>query len=136
VPKLVGEHMPQTGTPTGRTHDGAHPRRGELAVWGPASHEHRSVLGCGGSAPAQVTLDRFADVHGQRQLLGVVALAAHPQLAGPPVDVVQAQRGDLTGAQAQPDQHEQDREVTSTPARTPVTASEQPGDLSVLKGLR
>jgi Phage integrase family len=41
-------------------------------------------------------------VGGQRQSVEIAVLAAHNDLAGTPVDVIQQQRGDLANAQTQP----------------------------------
>ena len=64
-----------------------------------------------GTAVAQISDDRRADVGGQRQPVAAAALAADRDLAAPPVDVVQAEPGDLPGPQAHPGQHQQDRPV-------------------------
>jgi hypothetical protein len=58
--------------------------------------------------------DRLPDLLRQRQPVFPTGLAAHGQLPAMPVNVRQPQRGDLAGAQPEPRQHGQDREVPPT----------------------
>ena len=55
--------------------------------------------------------------------------AVHDDLARPPVDVIEAEAGDLAGAKPEPGQQEQDGPVTAALARPPVTAGHQALDL-------
>ena len=61
----------------------------------------------------------------QRELLVAVGLAVHGQRPGPPVDVIQRQRGGLAGPQAQPSQQGHDREVASSHRGGLITGSQQ-----------
>lgn len=88
-------------------------------------HEHAAPLRRGGSPTAQVAGDSLTHVRGQRESLGPVALAPHKNLTGTPVDVVQPQDGDLTGAQPEPGQQQQHRVVASPDCTATVTYSQQ-----------
>jgi hypothetical protein len=62
----------------------------------------------------------------QRQNIVTAALAANEQLAVPPVDVIEAQPGDLPRPQPKPrQQQQQDREITPADQSAPITASQQ-----------
>ena len=56
----------------------------------------------------QIGGDRLADVARQREAVLVTSLAMDHDLAGPPVDVLQAEAGDLAGPQPEAEQDEQD----------------------------
>jgi hypothetical protein len=100
------------------------------------AHEHRPVLrGCGPPI-TQVADDRFADVVRQRQPLRPRALAAHNQLAGAPVDVFQREGGDLPGAQPQPRQDGQDRQIPESDHGRPVARVQQRVESAGLQALR
>jgi hypothetical protein len=70
----------------------------------------------------QVGGDRRADVGWQGQAVLGAGLAAHNDLAGAPVDVVEAKRGDLGGAQPEPHQQHQDRVVAPAHRVPPIAA--------------
>jgi hypothetical protein len=69
-----------------------------------------------GRAVLQVGHHRFADIHRQRQPLGVIPLAPNDHLTVSPINVIQAQRGDLPRSQTQANQHHHDGVIT-TPER-------------------
>jgi hypothetical protein len=73
----------------------------------------------------QIAHDGFADIDRQRQPFGAAALAPHDYLPLAPVNVIEFERGDLPGAQAEAGQHGQDREVTPSGRGAPVAAGEQ-----------
>ena len=87
--------------------------------------------GAGTAWPAilQPAGDRLAGVLRQRQPVLPAGLAVHGELPGPPVDVAQAQRGDLAGAQPEPRQDGQDREVPAPGRASAIAAAEQPPDI-------
>ncbi len=101
---------------------------GQPAKRGGCTQEHLS-LGTPGPAMAQVAGDRLAHVAGQGQALLGVALAAHHDFPGPPVDVVEAQRGDLGGPQPEAGQQYQDGVITLARRPAAVTARQQRRDL-------
>ena len=91
--------------------------------------EHLPVDGPGRAGVAQVAGDRLADICGQRQPVTAGALADDSDLPGPPVEIVQAQGGDLAGAQPQPHQHgiiAKSRRPAPLPGRT-MPAAPRPG---------
>lgn len=51
----------------------------------------------------------------------MAALAVHHDQPRPPIDVIEAQRGDLTGPQAQTEEDEQDGIVPTAITPSPVT---------------
>ncbi len=99
------------------------------------AHEHRSVLRGRGTPFTQVPDDRDPDVMRQRQPFRPRALATHDQLTRAPVDVLQRQAGDLAGAQSQPRQHRQDRQIPAADHRRPVARRQQRLDLTGLQPL-
>ena len=88
------------------------------------------------AAGTQPSGDRLTGIGGQREPLAAVTLAAHGELPGSPVDVVQAQRGDLAGTQPEPGHQGQHREVPPPGGGAAVAAGQQRGDLSGLQRLR
>src|ERR687895_1122883 len=64
-----------------------------------------------------------SDIDREWQPLLAAALAADQQLACAPVDVLKPQRGDLSDAQAQPRQQQQDREVAAPDRGRPIAAA-------------
>ena len=69
----------------------------------------------------QAGRNRLADIGGQRQPLAAVALAADRDLPGAPADVLERERSDLGGAQPEPHERCQDREVAAAIGGVPVT---------------
>jgi hypothetical protein len=69
--------------------------------------EHRPVQRPGRAPVAQVGDDRRADVRRQRQPVPAPSFAADRDLAATPVDVVQAEPGDLAGPQSHPGQQQE-----------------------------
>jgi hypothetical protein len=82
---------------------------------------HRAVR----AAPSQVGDDRLTDVAWQRKTLHANALAANRYLARPPVDVLQAQAGDLPGPQPEAKQDKQNGVVPPALRLPPVTRVKQ-----------
>jgi hypothetical protein len=93
-------------------------------VGGLRADEHRPVLRRPGAPGLQVGDDPFPDIGRQRQPIMPVPFAPHRDLTTPPVDVVHHQCGHLTGAQPQPHQHGEDRQVPAT-GRGPLIAAGQ-----------
>ena len=75
--------------------------------------------------PAQVGDDRLADVARQREAVLVGPLAVDHDLAGPPVDVIEAEAGHLAGAQPEAEQDEQHGVVPPALRPAPVAGAEQ-----------
>jgi hypothetical protein len=102
MPQPMSVHRSQPSPPRGVEDDVGYSagRQGLVRCVDP--HEHGASLGGAWSALAQPGGDRGAHVGRQRQLLGPVAFAHDGELAVAPVDVVQSEPGDLTGAQPEP----------------------------------
>ena len=79
----------------------------------------------GGTAVHQVVNDRLADLVRQRKTFLPAALAADGHLTVTPVDVLQAQRGDLPGSQSEPCQQHDHRVLASPQPRGPVTGFQE-----------
>ena len=92
---------------------------------GPRAEEHLPTRGHGGPGPVQVGHESLADVDRQREALVPIALPHHGDLAAAPVDVLQPQRGHLTGAEPQPGQQRQDRPVTLSDRGSGVAGAQQ-----------
>jgi hypothetical protein len=76
--------------------------------------KHCAALRACGTAVTQVSRNCFADIRGQGQSFGAIALAvSNHDLAGSPIDVLKLQFGDFACPQAQANKHGQDREVTT-----------------------
>jgi hypothetical protein len=56
------------------------------------------------------------------------AFPANKQLPAPPVDILELDRGDLPGAQPEPHQQQQDREVAPANQPAPIAAGQKPSD--------
>jgi hypothetical protein len=119
-----------------RSDDEGDPARRQAMVRRTDAHEHRPVLRGRGAPIMQVADDRFADVVGQRQPFRPRALATHDQLTRAPVDVLQREDGNLAGAQPQPRQHGQDRQIPESDHGRPVARVQQRIDLAGLQSLR
>ena len=76
-------------------------------------HAHKQRPALAPRAAAKIRHQRFANVDRQRQHIMPGTLAANQQLAGPPVDVVQLDRGDLADDAARASR-------TTTGSRNPV----------------
>ncbi|MGA2725882.1 MAG: hypothetical protein ABSG79_26170 [Bryobacteraceae bacterium] len=89
------------GTRKCALYDGADtPRMQKAAQWCCCSHEHTS--GRHLRAPfTNIRCDGFSHVRGQRQLARIAPLPMNGYAAAFPVDVIESQQTDLTGAQAQ-----------------------------------
>ena len=86
--------------------------------------EHLAERG-GRAAVPQPVRDRGADVGRERQDVVLAALAADPDLAGAPVDVVQAEPGGFPGPQPEPGQQQDDRVVPLADRLVPVAGGQQ-----------
>ena len=97
--------------------------------------EHRAVFGAVGSTVAQVVHDPFSHVPREREA-GDTVFPDH-QLTPPPVDIVEAEAGDLTGAQTQPGEQGEDRYILRPVATVWRSArAEQRGHLTLRQRLR
>ena len=107
VPQAVRADRRQPG-PVARGAD--HPRdRAAVEPGRGRVHPQEQRPALAARATAKVGHDRLADIDRQRQHVVTAALAANEQLAATPVEVIEAQRGDLPGAQPEPRQQQQDR---------------------------
>ena len=97
------------------------------------TQKHRPVLRRVRAPVLQVGDDPLPDIDRQRQPINPVAFAAHGDLAAAPVDVVQAQRGDLTDPQAQAQQHRQDRQIPAAGRGALVATGQQRPHLLVVQ---
>ena len=79
-------------------------------------------------ATAQVVSDRLADVHGQRERLEPASLAANDHFTSPPIDVGKLRRSDLSGAEAESREQDEDGEVPPARHGVPVAALKEPLD--------
>jgi hypothetical protein len=113
-------HRSQPSTPRGVEDNIGYSADRQRPVRGMDPHEHGASLGRVWSTPPEPGGDRGAHIGRQRQLLNAVALTHNRELAPPPVDVVQSELGDLTGAQPEPGQQEQDRVISPTRRRVPI----------------
>jgi hypothetical protein len=86
------------------------------------AQEYRSTIAS--RPPAQIRDQRRADVDGQREPLVSVPLPANEQRAAAPVEIFKAYRRDLTGAQPQTRQQQQDRIVTSAGEAATIAAGQ------------
>ena len=109
----------------GAAHDARDPIGSEWPDRRNSSQEHLTVHSALRAAPAQVGDDRLADVVRQREAVLVAALAPDHDLAGSPVDVLQAQAGDLAGPQSEAEQGEQDGVVPPALGSPSVTRTKQ-----------
>ena len=123
----------QPGPPGGARDDLADRGRGEAAVRRQHPHEHAAACGARGTAAAQVSDDRLADISRQRQPLLATALAAHDELAGPPVEVVEPKRGHLAGPQPEPRQQREDGVIAHADVGVPIAGGEQRAHLAGLE---
>ena len=105
-------------------HDCEHSARGQRLVRSSHAQEEMPGFG-GGTGTAQIGRDGAPDIDRQGQAFVPVPFAPHDDLASAPVDVIQFQGGDLAGAQAQSDEHGQDREVTPAGRGAAVTGGQQ-----------
>jgi hypothetical protein len=80
---------------TGATHDSRDPIRAERSDWRDGSQEHLTMHAAVLAPSSQVGGDRLTDVAWQRELVFVTALAVNHDLAGPPVNVIEAEAGDF-----------------------------------------
>jgi hypothetical protein len=69
--------------------------------------------------------DRLAHVVGQREPIELRSFAEDHKLAGAPVDVLEAECGDLSGAKAEARQHHEHGEVAPSVGGAPIAALEQ-----------
>ncbi len=106
VAQAVRADRRDPGTVAGAPHDRRHPATPQRANGRERPQEELPPVGLR-AAPLQVAHERFSDVDGQWKPVLSPALAPHHDLPGSPVDVVEAQRCDLAGAQAEAEQHEQ-----------------------------
>jgi len=136
MPQPVRVYHGQPGAPRGVEDDLRDPASGERPVRCMHPDEHAATLCRARAAPAQIRRDRGTDVGRQRQPFGSVTLTQDRDLAVAPVDVLQPKTRDFAGAQPQPRQQHHDRVVTPTGRSAPITAGEQPAQLTRFQTLR
>ena len=107
-----------------------HARR-ERAGRSPDLQEQRAAPGL--RSAAKIGHQRLADIDRQRQAVKPRALAVHDDLAAPPIDIVERQRGDFAGAQSKPHHQQQDRVVAPADRASPVTTGQQLSDRDRVK---
>ena len=110
---------------TGATHDARDPIRAERPDRRDGSQEHLTMHGAVLAPSSQVGGDRLTDVVWQRELVFVTALAVNHDLAGPPVNVIEAEVGDLASPQPETEQDEQDGVVPPTLGPSSVARTKQ-----------
>jgi len=94
-------------------------------VCSPNADEDGAALRRRGATASQVCSHCLADIRRYGQALEPIALASDQELARAPVEVIQAQRADLTGAQAEPNEQHQHREVPLARARPPIAGRQE-----------
>src|SRR3990172_9480032 len=98
--------------------------RGEGFAWGDTAKEH--PIGLLDSRPTvQIARQCVAEVLRKRQSHLVSSLPHHLQSAVCPVDVTEAQLSDISRAQAQSRQQQQDRAVSKTPGSRALAGSDE-----------
>jgi len=96
----------QTRSESGHLHQMRNRSTRKCPVRSVDPNEDVPVLRRAWAAIPQVCSYRCADILRQRQLLGPIALAPNNELAGTPVDVLEAECTDLTSTQSEPtEQH-------------------------------
>jgi hypothetical protein len=108
----------------------------EGPVWSPNADEDGAALGRSGTTASQVCSDRLANVRRQRQTLDTIALASDDELAWTPVEVIETERADFTGAQAEPDEQQEHRVISPAFSRSPIAGRKEPLDLAGLERSR
>jgi hypothetical protein len=103
--------------------------RTHLAVMGPAwravGDEQTGDGALGWEAAQEAVGQGFPDIGRQREPIGETAFAADRQRADPPYGVADLDDDSLTGAQLEPSEDGEDREVMPPGRRTPVAAGQQ-----------
>jgi hypothetical protein len=125
VPQPVRVDRAQPGPLPGREHGHRDPTGRQAPVRRLDPDEHAAVQGRGRPAPPQPVRDCLACVGGQREAVATVSLTGDGDLAAPPVDVVQAQPGDLARAQPKPRQQRHHRQITASACGPQVTGGQQ-----------
>ena len=110
---------------TRSTRDVADQVRPDRPPRGFAGQEHLTDRGRR-SGPAQISGQRLTNLARQRQTIQPAGLAAHDDLPGPPIDVVQFQTCDFDRTQAETGHQDQDREVTHRIRCAAIAGVEQP----------
>jgi hypothetical protein len=91
----MGTHHRDAGPRAGSAHDIPHVLRRHVERRSTGPHEHRTTRRHR-SSTAKVDDQRLADIDGHRQALDARSLAADHDLAGRPVQVIEAKADDLT----------------------------------------
>jgi hypothetical protein len=94
-------------------------------VWSPNTDKDGAPLCCRGAAASQISSHCIANIGSQGQTLDPIAFASDDELAGAPIDVVEAERADLASAQAETDEQHQHGEVPSARARPSVAGRQE-----------
>ena len=80
---------------------------------------------------ARYAASAVADIVRDREPIVPACLAAHEQITGPPVEIVELQAGDLDRAQPQPGEQHQHRVIPRAVKRRAVTAGQQRLDIGL-----
>jgi hypothetical protein len=116
MPQTVRMDPAEPGAPRSVSHHIAHAGGTEITVRRLDPDEYRPALSTGRSATPQILGDRPADVGRQRDAFKSAALAAHNDLARPPIDVVEPKPGHFARSQTETDKHGQNGDIpTATP---------------------
>jgi hypothetical protein len=100
----MGVDPAEVGAATGGGYDLRHASAGEGAMGRPDAHEDGPALGGPGTAVAQISRHRFADVGRQGKAFDAASFAPHEELTGPPIQVVKLELGDFPRPQAETNQ--------------------------------
>jgi hypothetical protein len=104
VPQSVRVDLTQAGALAGIEDDHRHParRQGPMRCLDP--NEYIASFSSAGSATAQIVEYRLADVAGDREPFATVSLAPQYHLSDTPINIIQAEPRDFSGAQPEPRQ--------------------------------
>jgi len=89
-----------------------------------ATDEDRPTVARWPAAP-NIGNERVADVRRERHPIATASFAVDHDLAASPVNVIEAESGDLSGPQPETDQQQQDSVVAAADGRATVAATEQ-----------
>lgn len=116
----------ESGSAETRANDGSDsPSSTELAHWGATAEEDPACGDDDDAVVLEICAERLPDIRQQGQAVHGVALAADDNLSRPPPDVVELESGDLTRAQAETDQQEEDGAIATPGRRAQVAGVEQ-----------
>ena len=125
MPQPVGVDGAQPGASCGTRHHAGDGRAGQRPVRGLRAGEHPAAISATRAPAGEVVDDRLPGIARQRQGVVAVALTPDRDLTAPPVEIVQAERGDIPGAQPQPDQQRHHRVVPAPRRCGPIAGGQQ-----------